>query len=61
MNNSPLYLNKTFHSMAKIYSKKALASKDLKPKKEVVSFLLNYSRSLTVVKIEDKSFEIIAN
>ncbi len=52
---------KHFHSMAKIYSKKALASKDLKPKKEVVSFLLSYSQALKVVKIEDKSFEIIAN
>lgn len=47
--------------MAKIYSKKVLASKDLKPKKEVVSFLLSYSQALKVVKIEDKSFEIIAN
>ncbi|MDQ6469358.1 MULTISPECIES: hypothetical protein [unclassified Flavobacterium] len=47
--------------MAKIYSKKALASKNLKPKKEVVSFLLSYSQALTVVKIEDKTFDIIAN
>ena len=47
--------------MAKIYSKKALASKDLKPKKEVISFLLSCSQALTVVKIEDKNFEIIAN
>jgi hypothetical protein len=47
--------------MGKIYSKKALASQDLKPNKEVVSFLLSYSQSLTVVKIENKSFEIIAN
>ncbi|MET3019276.1 hypothetical protein [Flavobacterium hydatis] len=47
--------------MAKIYSKKAMISKNLKPNKEVVSFLLSYSQALTVVKIEDKSFEIIAN
>ncbi|MCD0466375.1 MULTISPECIES: hypothetical protein [Flavobacterium] len=47
--------------MAKIYSKKALASKNLKPKKEVVSFLLNYSQALTVVKTKGKSFDIIAN
>ena len=47
--------------MAKIYSKKAVAAKDLNPKKEVISFLLNYSQALTVVKIENKSFEIIAN
>ncbi|PXY40668.1 hypothetical protein DMB65_10545 [Flavobacterium cheongpyeongense] len=52
---------KHFHSMAKIYSKKALASKDLKPKKEVISFLLSYSQALKVVKIDNKSFEIIAN
>jgi len=47
--------------MAKIYSKKELASQNLKPKKEVVSFLLNYSQALTVVKVKDKNFEIIAN
>ena len=47
--------------MAKIYSKKALASKDLKPKKEVVSFLLSYSKALSVIKINNTSFEIIAN
>ncbi|WP_187356555.1 hypothetical protein [Flavobacterium ajazii] len=47
--------------MAKIYSKKGLASKDLKPKKEVVSFLLSYSQALKIVKTENKNFEIIAN
>ncbi|MCV9926983.1 hypothetical protein OIU83_04940 [Flavobacterium sp. LS1R49] len=47
--------------MAKIYSKKVIVIKDLKPKREVVSFLLSYSKALTVVKIDDKSFEIIAN
>ena len=47
--------------MAKIYSKRTLVNKNLKPKKEVISFLLNYSQALNVVKIGDKSFEIIAN
>lgn len=47
--------------MAKIYSKKTLVTKDLKPKKEIVSFLLSYSQALTVVKVDNKSFEIIAN
>ena len=47
--------------MAKIYSKKTLVTKNLKPKKEVISFLLNYSQALTVVKFDNKSFEIIAN
>ncbi|MFV8327883.1 hypothetical protein [Flavobacterium sp. ZS1P14] len=47
--------------MAKIYSRKSLVTKSMKPEKEVVSFLLNYSKALSVIKIEDKSFEIIAN
>ncbi|MBK0370000.1 hypothetical protein [Flavobacterium agrisoli] len=47
--------------MAKIYSKKTVVTKNLKPKKEVVSFLLNYSKALTVVKTADKTFEMIAN
>ena len=33
----------------------------MKPSKEIVSFLLSYSKALSVIKIEDKSFEIIAN
>ncbi|VXB69402.1 conserved hypothetical protein [Flavobacterium sp. 9R] len=47
--------------MAKIYSKKNAVSKELKPKKEVVSFLLNYSKTLTVLKTKTSSFEIISN
>jgi hypothetical protein len=47
--------------MAKIYSKKSLVTKTMKPSKEIVSFLLSYSKALSVIKIDDKSFEIIAN
>lgn len=47
--------------MAKIYSKKIVASNTMKPKKETISFLLNYSKALSVIKVNDKSFEIIAN
>lgn len=47
--------------MAKIYSKKSLVSKMMKPEKEIVSFLLNYSKALSIIKIEDKKIEIIAN
>lgn len=47
--------------MAKIYSKNVLVAKSMKPKKEIVSFLLNYSKSLTIVKVGAMSFEIIAN
>jgi hypothetical protein len=46
--------------MAKIYSKKSLVSKVMKPRKEVVS-LLNYSKALSVIEIDNHSFEIISN
>lgn len=47
--------------MAKIYFKRTLISSTMKPKKETISFLLNYSKALSVIKVNDKSFEIIAN
>ena len=47
--------------MAKIYSKKTFVAPKMKPKKEVVSFLLNYSKALKVVKSERATFEFIAN
>ena len=46
--------------MAKLYSKKALVTKML-PKKETINFILNYSKSLSVVKVGGINFEIIAN
>lgn len=47
--------------MEKNYSKELKIIKKVKPEKEVVSFLLNYSKALKMVKIEDKVFEIIIN
>jgi hypothetical protein len=47
--------------MAKIYSKKSFIAPKMKPKKEVVSFLLDYSKALKVVKSECATFEFIAN
>ncbi|WP_281335834.1 hypothetical protein [Flavobacterium eburneipallidum] len=47
--------------MAKIYSKKTVAINSMKPKKETISFLLNYSKALNVIKVNNESFEIIAN
>ena len=47
--------------MEKNYSKELKIIKKMKPDKEVVSFLLNYSKVLKMVKIEGKIFEIIAN
>ncbi|MGQ7946973.1 hypothetical protein [Flavobacterium sp. WC2509] len=43
------------------YSKELKKTKKMKPDKEVVSFLLNYSKALKMVKIEEKVFEIISN
>lgn len=47
--------------MAKIYSKKTLVSASMKPKKETVSFLLNYSKALSFINTSKLSIEVIAN
>ena len=47
--------------MAKIYSKKTVVTNLMKPKKDTISFLLNYSKALSILKVNDQSFEIIAN
>ena len=47
--------------MAKLYSKKKLAAQKMKPKKETISFLLNYSKALSTYKVGNVSIEIIAN
>jgi hypothetical protein len=47
--------------MAKIYSTKTLVSTKMKPKKETVSFLLNYSKALSILKLNNLSIEILAN
>ena len=47
--------------MEKNYSKVLKITKRMKPDKEVVSFILNYSKALKVIKIEEKVFEVIVN
>lgn len=48
--------------MAKIYSEKKLAAPEMLPKKEIIDFLLNYSKALTIVKTSGNlTFECIAN
>ena len=47
--------------MAKTYSKKASVSKNWKPSKETISFLLSYSKALSIIKINNKIVEIISN
>lgn len=47
--------------MAQIYSEKPKKLPEMKPKKESISFLLNYSKSLKVIKTKSGKFEFIAN
>jgi hypothetical protein len=49
--------------MAKNYTKTSIEPlNDLNPKEETVSFLLNYSKALSVLKSSDKEiFELVLN
>ncbi len=47
--------------MAKLYTEKKLVNPKMLPKRETVNFILNFSKALSVVKIGDKYFEILAN
>lgn len=47
--------------MAKIYSTNQLAASKMLPKKETISFLLNYSKALRMIKVGKMTFECIAN
>lgn len=47
--------------MQKNYSKEFKVTKKMRPEKEIVSFLLNYSKALKIVAVEGKVFEIIVN
>jgi len=47
--------------MAKLYSKKKLATPKMLPTQETVDFILNYSKALRIVKTKNGTFENIAN
>ena len=47
--------------MAKLYSKKALATTKMLPSKQTINFILNYSKALNVLKIGNMKFDSIAN
>ena len=47
--------------MQKNYFKQNLKSTNLNPKKETVSFLLAYSKSLRIIKLNYKNIEINLN
>lgn len=47
--------------MAHIYSKKTVTIQKMQPKKETVSFLLQFSKALSYVKVGKTKIEFIAN
>ena len=47
--------------MAKLYSKEKLATTKMLPKKNTVSFILQYSSALKIVKCISMNFKLIAN
>ena len=47
--------------MAKLYSKRKLATQKMLPKKETIRLILQYSRALNIVKFGNVNFNFIAN
>lgn len=47
--------------MGKLYTKKQLATPKMLPKKQTKSFLLSYSKALSIVKVGNLTFDSIAN
>jgi len=48
--------------MAKLYSKSSIKkSNDLNPKEETIKFLLDYSKTLSVIKSDKVTFELVLN
>jgi len=47
--------------MAKLYSKNPEKNKNLIPKDETVSFILNYSKALSVIDYKKMKFEALLN
>jgi hypothetical protein len=47
--------------MAKIYSRTSLVTPSMKPKKETISFLLNYSKAMRFLKVGKMNIEVLAN
>jgi hypothetical protein len=47
--------------MQKNYSKKNLLSLKLQPKTETINFLINYSKSLSIINLNSRNIEINLN
>ena len=49
------------NNMQKNYSKKKLLISSLQPKSETINFLINYSKSLSIIELNSKKLEINLN
>ena len=49
------------NNMQKNYSKKNLLSFKLQPKTETINFLINYSKSLSIINLNSRNIEINLN
>ncbi len=47
--------------MQKNYSKKKFLNSSLQPKSETINFLINYSKSLSIIELNSKKIEINLN
>lgn len=47
--------------MAKLYSEHPKQEKKLNPKEETISFILNYSKALSVINYKNMKFEALQN
>ena len=47
--------------MQKNYSKKKLLTFSLQPKSDTINFLINYSKSLSIIELNSKKLEINLN
>lgn len=47
--------------MAKLYSEQKSATPEMLPKKEIISFLLNYSKALRIIATSNGKYETIMN
>ena len=49
------------NNMQKNYSKKKFFNSSLQPKSETINFLINYSKSLSIIELNSKKLEINLN
>lgn len=59
--NAVINLKQYTNYMAKLYSENPKKDKKLNPKDETISFILNYSKALSVINYKNLEFEALLN